>query len=271
MHYSNDENVRVSKLYLPSSLKDKTVTIIGCGAGGEVAFRLMQSGVRKINLVDFDTLESHNLIRHICGSPFIGQKKVEAVKNLLTQYNPDIQVNTFDIDIMDEWATLCTLTKESDLLICLTDTDKSRFYINEAVSQYQKPAVYGALYDENCGGEIFWYKPQNACYTCFRHEVGSTSLINEYKNAKNKKDCASNHDPIQMPGLGIDQGIFLSIFSRICLELLLTNIPNKLRPLLDPVSNCLIFSITGIGQFEPNNLSSYYTRIQKNENCFFCS
>lgn len=270
MSYTTDENTRVSKLYTPSSLKDKTVSIIGCGAGGEVAFRLMQSGIRKLNLIDYDTLESHNLIRHLCGPQYVGQKKVHAVANLLTQYNPNIEVNTYDIDIMDNWETLNEIAKSTDLFVVLTDTDKSRFYINESCCQNKKMAIYGAMYDQICGGEIFWQFPETPCYVCFRSSVGNHELILKYKNAHNKKDCSSQIDPIAMPGLGIDQGVFNSIFSRICLDLLLKNIDHKLTPLIDEHSNCLIFSLTGIGNFEPNKLSSFFTNIKQHKDCIYC-
>jgi len=83
--YEASKNPRTNTLY---GQIDKTVTIIGLGGGGEIALHLARSGVRRLNLIDFDTLEVGNLVRHACGSKYIGQNKAEEVRDLLVEYNP---------------------------------------------------------------------------------------------------------------------------------------------------------------------------------------
>ena len=53
------------------------------------------------------------------------------------------------------------------LLLGCTDTDESRFAINQTALQLGVPAIFAAVYDNGVGGEVFAARPGAACYGCF--------------------------------------------------------------------------------------------------------
>ena len=73
--------------------KDKArIHIIGCGSvGSTLAENLARCGVTKMTLWDFDTVEAHNIVNQMFRQQDIGKSKVEALKDILTDINPEIK------------------------------------------------------------------------------------------------------------------------------------------------------------------------------------
>lgn len=79
--HSNQMQARTPSLV---GLADKVVTVVGVGAlGSQVAFQLARAGVKHLNLIDRDHLQTGNLQRWALGLPFIGMSKVQAISNML--------------------------------------------------------------------------------------------------------------------------------------------------------------------------------------------
>lgn len=70
---------------------DARVHIVGCGSvGSTVAENLARCGVTKMTLWDFDTVENHNIVNQMFRQQDVGKPKVEALRDILTDINPDI-------------------------------------------------------------------------------------------------------------------------------------------------------------------------------------
>jgi len=70
---------------------DARIHIIGCGSvGSTVAENLARSGVSKMTLWDFDVVEPKNLANQMFRQKDVGQRKVDALLDILTEINPDI-------------------------------------------------------------------------------------------------------------------------------------------------------------------------------------
>ena len=66
------------------------VHIIGCGSvGSAVAENLIRCGVRKLTLWDFDMVEAHNIANQLFRAEDIGHPKVEALRDMLIDINPE--------------------------------------------------------------------------------------------------------------------------------------------------------------------------------------
>ena len=92
---------RIEKLFDVGLRNNARVLIVGCGSGGgNLALQLVMSGIKKFTLIDKDTLEIENIIRHVCGRKYIGKKKVDALEEVLLDRNPAIEVRKLDVDIM---------------------------------------------------------------------------------------------------------------------------------------------------------------------------
>lgn len=71
---------------------DARIHIIGCGSvGATIAENLVRLGLTSITLWDFDKVEAHNLANQIFRQQDIGHPKVEALRGILMELNPDIQ------------------------------------------------------------------------------------------------------------------------------------------------------------------------------------
>lgn len=67
------------------------IHIIGCGSvGSTLAENLARCGITKMTLWDFDTVESHNIVNQMFRQQDIGKPKVEALRDILIDINPDI-------------------------------------------------------------------------------------------------------------------------------------------------------------------------------------
>lgn len=73
--------------------KDKTtIHIIGCGSvGSTVAENLARCGVKNMTLWDFDKVEPHNIVNQMFNENHVGMLKVDALRDILTDINPDLK------------------------------------------------------------------------------------------------------------------------------------------------------------------------------------
>src|SRR5439155_20202598 len=75
-------------------LKDKTVLLIGLGTGGaHAAIELAKCGVGNFILVDRDRLSVGNVVRHPGGISQVGRFKVNVIRDLILEKNPDAKVS----------------------------------------------------------------------------------------------------------------------------------------------------------------------------------
>lgn len=73
----------------PESVEGR-IHIIGCGSiGATLAENLLRLGLTKLTLWDFDKVEAHNLANQIFRQKDIGKPKVEALRDILTEIDPD--------------------------------------------------------------------------------------------------------------------------------------------------------------------------------------
>lgn len=70
---------------------DTRIHIVGCGSvGSTIAENLARCGVKNMTLWDFDIVESHNIVNQMFTQNHVGKLKVEALKDILTDINPEI-------------------------------------------------------------------------------------------------------------------------------------------------------------------------------------
>lgn len=85
---------------ISKKLKKTRVCILGLGGlGSNVAVLLARSGIGYLKLVDFDTVEASNLNRQQYRISHIGIKKTEAMKSIIREINPFVEVDILDIKV----------------------------------------------------------------------------------------------------------------------------------------------------------------------------
>lgn len=84
-------------------LKLAKVCILGLGGlGSNVAVLLARAGVGYLKLVDFDIVEASNLNRQQYRISHINMKKTEALKNIIKEINPFVEIETLNIKVNKE-------------------------------------------------------------------------------------------------------------------------------------------------------------------------
>ena len=85
---------------ISEKLKKAKVCILGLGGlGSNVAVLLARAGLGSLKLVDFDIVEASNLNRQQYRISHIGMKKTEAIKTIIKEINPFVEVETLDIKV----------------------------------------------------------------------------------------------------------------------------------------------------------------------------
>ena len=125
------------------SLQDTSIAIIGCGGlGTSLAMALGGSGIGTIHLVDFDTVELHNIHRQIAFElTDLGRPKAEATAQRIRARNPFVSVEAFVMD----FATFGAQDRSYDLLLDATDNHPVRAQIDRWASQRHIPWIYGSV------------------------------------------------------------------------------------------------------------------------------
>lgn len=88
--------------FVHEKLKNAKVGIAGLGGlGSNVAVSLTRLGIGKLVIADFDVVEPSNLNRQYYFTKHIGMKKTEALKEILSDCNPYVNVELQDL-FLDE-------------------------------------------------------------------------------------------------------------------------------------------------------------------------
>lgn len=88
------KTIDLSKIYeFFQPEKDKSqIHIIGCGSvGSTVAENLARCGLTHFVLYDFDIVEEHNIVNQMFRQQDVGKPKVEALRDILVEINPEIE------------------------------------------------------------------------------------------------------------------------------------------------------------------------------------
>ena len=82
---------------ISGKLKKAKVCILGLGGlGSNVAVLLARAGIGYLKLVDFDIVEASNLNRQQYRISHIGMKKTEAIKTIIKEINPFVEIEVLN-------------------------------------------------------------------------------------------------------------------------------------------------------------------------------
>lgn len=148
-------------------LANKRVLVIGVGSGGSaIALDLAKAGVGQFALADFDRVERHNLSRHICSANDLGRLKTDAVADAIKGKNPYAIVDRLPIDVNKNLDVLEEEIIKADIVLACTDNNRSRYNISELLVKHNTIGLFGRAITRAEGGDVFIYRPGEACYFC---------------------------------------------------------------------------------------------------------
>ena len=159
------------------SLKDRRITVVGCGAiGGYLAQALVRlgagTGAGQLTLIDPDLLRAENLGRHWLGYDSLLLPKVEAVRRRLQQEFPGVNVRAWPREV--NWhGDLC-----GDLIIDAAGEEALSEALNyhrlQIDSAVRPPLLHAWIVGNgDCAQALWTDTPKFACYRCLRCNDGA--------------------------------------------------------------------------------------------------
>ncbi len=127
-------------------LQNASVLVVGCGGlGSPIAVYLASSGIGKIHLVDFDTIDVTNLHRQVFYSvEDVGKPKAEVLSIFIKKRAPFTKISFTNQPITKE--NVFELISDYDIIVDGTDSLPTKYLLNDACVIKKKPLVYGSLY-----------------------------------------------------------------------------------------------------------------------------
>ena len=127
-------------------LQNTSVLVVGCGGlGSPIAVYLASSGLGKIHLVDFDTVDETNLHRQVFYAlNDVGKPKAEVLFNFIKKRAPFTEVSFTNKPITKD--NVFELISGVDIVVDGTDSLPTKYLLNDACVIKSKPLVYGSLY-----------------------------------------------------------------------------------------------------------------------------
>jgi adenylyltransferase/sulfurtransferase len=158
-------------------LKAASILLIGAGGlGSPLGLYLAAAGVGRLGLVDFDVVDHSNLQRQIIhGTKDVGRPKLQSARDRLSDINPHIQIDTYEVALKAENAL--DIFKDYDIIIDGTDNFQTRYLANDASVLLGKPNVYGSIFRFDGQASVFYPKAGGPCYRCLYPEPPPPGLV----------------------------------------------------------------------------------------------
>ena len=123
-------------------IQDKTVMIVGLGGvGGYATESIVRCGIKKIVIVDFDTIDESNINRQIIATrKTVGKYKVDVMKERILEINPNATVETVQEFFMPNSETNI-INKELSYVVDCIDTVTAKIEIIMQCKKLNIPVI----------------------------------------------------------------------------------------------------------------------------------
>jgi molybdopterin/thiamine biosynthesis adenylyltransferase len=269
---------RIAPLFDVGLLSDARVLIAGCGSGGgQVALQLAMAGVRRFVLFDSDVLEAENVIRHVCGRRYLGQRKVDAVADVLRDRNPALEIERNATDLMT-CADLADQVRRSSVVVLATDNDPTRYRLNQLCVQTQTAFVVGKVFTRGIGGEVFSYRPgEGGCLACLENVLERLP----YRDGVREIDLVSDEERQKMygmeiaeikdsPGLNVDIAFITAFHTRFVLDAIARTLPERPKFLPPIEKNYLVWGNRPVHPFT-KHFELQRIQVHPQQGCLVCA
>lgn len=184
-----------------TEIQTKTVAIIGIGGVGSVAAEMLtRCGIGKLILFDYDKVELANMNRLFYQPHQVGLTKTAAAAQTLTSINPDVVVETHDMNIstVDNYEKFLKVLQSSglhtprvDLVLCCVDNYVGRISVNEACCELNLEYYESGVSESAISAHIQRVIPgKTACFQCVPPYIIATNQ--DEKTLKREGVCAAS-------------------------------------------------------------------------------
>lgn len=143
-----------------------TALLIGMGGiGCPAATYLASSGIGKLTICDFDTVDETNLGRQVLYGPgHVGQFKAEVAATRLRKVNPAVEVTAIAKRL--DGSALDAAVLEADVVLDGCDNFATRFQVNDACVAAGRRLITGSAI--RFEGQLAVFGPDYATSPCYR-------------------------------------------------------------------------------------------------------
>lgn len=268
---------RIKPLFDVGVMADARVLIAGCGSGGgSVALQLAMSGIQDFTLADNDILGPENAIRHVCGLRYVGQRKIDALSDVLLDRNPEVVLRTLDIDLLHDPQLEAEIAR-STVVVLATDNEPTRYRANEICVAQGVPFVVGRVFTRGIGGEVFAYRPgTGGCLACLEQRLERTEFREGIREIdlvpQRQRDLMYGMEAAEIkdsPGLNVDIAFITAFHTRFVLDAIAGALPARPKFLPEIAENYVIWGNRPIPPFSKNFQLQRIT-LQPQDGCLVC-
>lgn len=183
-----------------TNLGMKRIVLVGCGTiGSHLAKMLAQSGAGFGNLgalflVDEQDLKAGNIGRHLLGIRHVGMNKAVAVRDVITEAYPELDVSAISGDVLKHLHVL----DQADLVIDATGDEGISNALNAHLMDRRKrgvpsPAViFTFLFGNGAAAQALCADSSEfACYKCLRPDHGGPWRFSPLKSGYDTQEIAA--------------------------------------------------------------------------------
>ncbi len=140
------------------NLKSKNILLVGSGGlGCSVALALSGTGIGRIDIVDFDKVELHNIHRQVLFSiDDVGEFKAKVAVDKIIKRNLDLRADAYILEFNE---FIKNNKKSYDLIIDATDNLFAREQIDRYAKESSIPWIYGSV--EEFNGQVCFFNKAN--------------------------------------------------------------------------------------------------------------
>ena len=142
-------------------IQDTVIAIVGLGSlGSRHADALARLGIKKLILIDNDTVKQENMSTQLYSKDDLGKTKAEATADNVKRINPDAETTVINERLTAENKSIL----DADLIIDGTDNYDTRYVINDYCVDNDIPWVMGACLRSQ--GMTASFIPDRPCLRC---------------------------------------------------------------------------------------------------------
>lgn len=186
-----------------ADLPKVTAMIVGVGSiGGAAASALAGYGVGRLRLLDPDRLLWHNLVRHVLPDRYVGQYKVDGLREHLMQKHPEIAVEPFRLDVVDHADLVRGLLGDTDIVLCAADGVAARRAASHLARRAGRPSILASILADGGIGEIIRLRPwpDHGCLLCRRQALVDAVNIDPEPTLEAGYGTGTAHRPMTAVG-----------------------------------------------------------------------
>ena len=240
---------------------------VGAGSGGMPVLDLVARDVQisSVTLIDPDSFQPHNIIRHVFDGTTVGRSKVELAAEWLRARRPDLTVKPLRADLLEpSFATqIFQEAASAQIGICAADNESAKFAWDALMRRARLPWTRGEVLSGGIGGFVHWFRPGGPCYGCVasflqREVIAPVNATPDYSRPGGPVEATT------IPATAASIHVIASLHAQITLDFI------RDPDAFDPGFTSFLFTMQKVpGMFDEAFRPHRFT-IPRAENCLIC-